>query len=615
MISRFSFSLIFAFYFSVSFHVIYGQVLNYETKVIIDNNGKKTTERTVLIQINNKDENWLSHVELKHNPSQEISCKYAYILNKEGNIVRKLKKKELITRSDLSYQTFYQDNLITEFDLYWNQYPYKIEYSYTIEENEYLYIAWWTPLFFKNVITMKSSLEVSLPADFKVGVSDPNVMFYQESAEDGRKILSWSSNICNKQRNESYSPATDKLIPVVKLVPKDFIYGVEGKTDSWSSFGGWVDKLNYGNDQLPLKEQWIIEKLVDGINDKSEVIKTIYHSLQDQTKYVNVSIDVGGLKSYPASYVCENKYGDCKALTTYMKAALKSVGIESFFTIVKAGANNIEIDTNFPSQQFNHVILMVPVRNDTIWLENTSSALPFNYLGTFTQNRYALVINGGKSKLVKTPELSAGDVLLERTYCFQTTKSNEVRADIDVIIRGESFENFRHFITEKDEERQIKEINRHQGIKGFNVESWNAVGFNRDSTFLHLNIAGMSSSILREIGGFCVINPLRIKLPDFTPPGERELDVLISLPINKLDKSVYDLESFAEKEIQVPEGITIENGYGQYRAFFQKTGNELTAVEEFVLYSGTVPIDDYADFYGFIDSIKKYKKKTAILIN
>lgn len=612
--TKFFHYILFTYLIGSSFQFTYGQVLNYKTKVIIENDGKKTTERTVLIQINNKDENWLSHVELLHNPKQKFSFNYAYILNKEGNTIKKLKKKELITRNYLSYQAFYQDDLITEFDMYWSQYPYRIEYSYTIEEEEYLNVALWTPLLFKNVITIKSSLEVILSSDFKVNVYHSDNVIFKESEEDDMKKLSWSSDMVSQLQNEIYSPTTEKLTPIVKVVPDEFKYGVAGKTDSWSSFGYWLDELNYGTDQLTLKEKKTIEKLVDSIKISKEIIKTIYHYLQDQTKYVNVAIDVGGLKSYPASYVCENKYGDCKALTTYMKAALKSVGIESYYTIIRAGDNNTEIDINFPSQQFNHVILMIPSEKDTIWLENTSNALPFNYLGTFTQNRYTLAIDGENSRLIKTPELSIEDVLIERNYNFQPKNNNEIKFNLDLVFRGKSFEKLRQFISEKDEDLQNNEINRHHGIKGFNVDNWDIIDFHRDSTFLRLNIAGTSSSSLREIGAFQVINPLKIKLPNFESPHERELDVVINFPINKSDKSEYNLQNFEQKEIQVPKGICINNKYGAYSAVLQKENNVLTIVEKFTLYTNNISIENYGAFYDFIDSINSYKKKTSILI-
>jgi transglutaminase-like putative cysteine protease len=592
----------------------YGQVINYETKIIIQNNGKKSTQRTILIQINCKDENWLSHIELLHNPSQDLSVNYANIQDLNGNIVRKIKKKDFITRNNLSYQSFYRDDLITEFDMYWNQYPYRIEYSYTVVEEEYLYVAWWTPLMFSNITTIKSSLEVMLPVDFDINIHSSGNARFNESVEDNRKVLIWQSNMVSKYQYEIFSPSTEKLIPIVKLVPISFDYGVPGKADSWSSFGLWLDKLNDGIDQLTIKEQQAVEKLASGINNRTEIIKAIYYYLQDQTKYVNVTIDVGGLKSYPATYVCENKYGDCKALTTYMKALLKSVGIESYYAIIKAGENDTEIDVNLPSQQFNHMILMVPSEQDTVWLENTSNALPFNYLGTFTQSRYALAINGEKSLLVKTPKLSIDDVLIERNYNFKVTSKQDVLVDLDLTLRGNSFERFRHLILQKDEELQIREINSQHGIKYFIIDRWNILDYHRDSVFLHLNITGTSSSILQKVGAFYVINPLNIKLPDFEKPNDRTLDVVINVPINRSDKSTYDLQSLNQKTFQIPDRIRIESQYGTYYADFWKNDNELIVEEKFTLYANTISMDKYESFYEFIKSINTYKKTTTILV-
>lgn len=593
--------------------MVCGQIVNYETKVTIADDGKKTTQRTVLIQINSKKENWLSHIELNHNPKQEFKLNYAQILDFKGNTVRKLKKKELITRNDLSNQTFYQDDLVTEFDLYWSEYPYRVEYSYTIKEEEYLYLAWWTPLYNSHVSTINGSLEVNIPSDYSFRINASENLILKESELEGRKVLSWKSTMVKSEsRDEIYSPPME--FPNIKIVPEEFKYGVLGKSESWSSFGNWLDQLNKGTDLLTLQEKWTVEKLIDGINNRNEIIKAIYYYLQDQTKYVNVAIDVGGLKSYPASYVYENKYGDCKALTTYMKAMLKSVGIESFYTIVKAGEKNTEIDLDLPSQQFNHVILMIPSEIDTLWLENTSSALPFDYLGTFTQNRHTLAINGEKSQLVKTPALSIDDVLLERSYNFQATDNNEVQIDLDLTLRGKEFEDFRYFISEKDEERQEDEVRMQNGFKDFKVNNWNVVGFNRDSAFLQLSVKGIYSSIIRQIGTFQVINPLRIALPDFEKPNVRKLDVSINFPINKSDKSTYNLQKFIRNEIQVPERINIENKYGLYSTDYSKNGNELIVEEKFTLFVNKISIKEYDDFYEFIDSINNYKKKAAILI-
>ena len=75
-----------------------------------------------------------------------------------------------------------------------------------------------------------------------------------------------------------------------------------------------------------------------------------------------------------------------------MKVMLNYVAIDSYVTLIKAGTDAAEIKKDFPSQQYNHVILAIPLVNGTIWLENTSNSLPFNYPGTFTMGRYAFTV-------------------------------------------------------------------------------------------------------------------------------------------------------------------------------------------------------------------------------
>ncbi len=255
-----------------SFQKSFSQVINYETKVTINDNGKKTTKRTVLVQVNNKQENWLSHIEMAHNPKQDFSFNYASIVDIYGNTIKKLKKKELITRNELSYQAFYQDDLITEFDLYWNQYPYRVEYSYTIEEDEYLYIAWWTPVLYTKVPTIECSLEINLPLDYKIHINSSGNITCEESGIEGRKIYSWRSSFVELPRTEVFSPPTLDLLPIIKIIPSEFKYGVTGSQDTWSSFGSWLNKLNEGTDQLTPQEKLTIEKLIEGIDNKKEII-------------------------------------------------------------------------------------------------------------------------------------------------------------------------------------------------------------------------------------------------------------------------------------------------------------------------------------------------------
>ena len=587
-----------------------GQVIQNDTKITINWNGKKITEKTILVQINNKQENWLSHVEINHDPKQNFSFKYAKLIDLDGKVFKKLKKKDLITRSDLSYQAFFQDDLVTEFDLYSNRYPYWLEYSYEIIEKEFISVCWWSPYIYKEVQVLNSSLKVTIPQSYKVHISQRGEFKYQELNAADENVYTWYYNNTQKVKDEIFSPPFSEYLPQVVIVPSQFNYGEKGSFDSWQQFGMWMANLNEGTDQLTESERYEIKELVKEVEDKREIIRILYKSLQNQTRYVNVAIDVGGLKSYSASYVKQNKYGDCKALTTYIKAMLKSVGIDSYYTLINAGENASKINAAFPSQQFNHVILTIPLNGDTIWLENTSNIAPINYLGVFTQNRKALMVNGPNSKLITTPALELEDVLTKRVYTFYLSNKQRWETEIRLHIKGELFEEFLYKIVNEDESDQLKVIRDNIGIEKYDLKEWNYT-HQDDSTFITIKSQGDVANPMRNFGRLKVINPLKIKIPEFEKPGLRKYSVRINYPINKLDSTVYLLKDTLD--IQFPANADVKSSFGKYSTSFNVVGSQVVVAEQFQLYRNEIPLKGYEEFYSFIQSILNYKRKSSII--
>src|SRR5690606_13605749 len=135
-----------------------------------------------------------------------------------------------------------------------------------------------------------------------------------------------------------YAPSPLEYLPAVMVVPKHFEYIKNGSFKDWVSFGNWQFDIMQGLNELPDKEKNKIQSILKDIDQDKEKIKALYHYLQDETRYINITIETGGLKPYPANYVAKNKYGDCKALTNYFKSILDYINIPSYYSIVYAGS-------------------------------------------------------------------------------------------------------------------------------------------------------------------------------------------------------------------------------------------------------------------------------------
>ncbi len=151
-------------------------------------------------------------------------------------------------------------------------------------------------------------------------------------------------------------------------------------------------------------KQKFIALTKDASSDKDKA-KILYNYLQKNTRYISIQIGIGGLEPFPASEVDRLGYGDCKALANYMRSMLSAVNIPSYYCIVKAGRRKESFHKTFANaQDGNHVILCIPFKNDTTWLECTSQNLPFGFLSDFTDDRDVVACTENGGVIMHTPK-------------------------------------------------------------------------------------------------------------------------------------------------------------------------------------------------------------------
>lgn len=364
---------------------------------------------------------------------------------------------------------------------------------------------------------------------------------------------------------------------------------------------------------LTESEKVKIASEISGVNDETEKIRKLYHYLQDNTRYINVSIDKGGIKPYPAMYVCENKYGDCKALTNCFKSILEHIGIKSYYTLVYAGEPNHKINKLFPASRFNHIILYIPLKNDTIWLDSTSKG-PFNYLGTFTQNREALVIDDIKGGIVKTPALQPNDVLETRSISITYKKEQPAEIHFENNFKGETFEKIRQLENSYNEQEKNQILRNYIIEKDLELIDYKIIQKERDYKDICLIYNAKSSSIYKKYGNEIIVNNIPFETPQINKPSERKLPLQIDYPICKTDTLNY---SFPEGYIlsSKPEDISIsEKTFGSYSIKFLQKENGIQVIKSMLINSGEYPLSEYQKFYDFCNKILNLEKGKHIIL-
>ncbi|MGK7390828.1 MAG: DUF3857 domain-containing protein [Candidatus Cyclobacteriaceae bacterium M2_1C_046] len=590
------------------------ELINYTTSISVVNN-RLETEESYLIQVNKPQGDHVGEISLLYQDGDKLDIVEAYILDENGDKVRKVKKKEVITRSNFSASTFHEDNMVKEFTLKWHQYPYQIYYRYKTITHPFLYIAHWIPYIQPNIPTRNAVLKVEVPGDYEVLTNVNGEYEFKKDEIDDAYLYSWHAKNLAAVTKEKLSPPLYELLPKIAVIPKNFTYGTPGSFESWASFGEWQENLIHNLDVLPQREKNKVDELLQGIDDKKEIIKVLYNYMQDNTRYINVAIDIGGLKPYPASYVSDNKYGDCKALTIYMKALLKYAGVNSYYTIIHAGDSPVKIDTSFPGQQFNHVILNAPLANDTVWLENTANYLPVNYLGTFTQNRYALVVDGQNSRLIKTPALHMDQVVVKNIFEIKLNEQGDGEVNISRTLRGDDFDSYKYYQHNYKKEELTPLITGYLNFTDYELINYDLVYPDRDKPEMNVVINLIVKDQLKEYGSTLALKPVGFSTIELEKPGLRKHVLRIPFPRNQIDSLTYDLTNFQNYELELPEEINIQNKYFIYKETYELRENKLVIKRHFLLPAGEYSVKDYASFYAAMKEIDEANRKSVITLN
>lgn len=317
-------------------------------------------------------------------------------------------KKNTYTKKDMTSLNYGEglvpEGKVTYFSVNAPSYPITIERNYTVKyKGLFSYPGnYFHPPYHA---VEKAVFEVEAPADLSFRYKLLNCNYQPQVTRDGSKELyHWEVKNLAAYKSEKHSGGSDYYVPQVLLAPNKFqLDDYEGDMTSWKNFGEWIRNLYLKTTDLKEDRKAFFKDLVKNAADDKEKARILYNYLQSNMRYVSIQLGIGGLRPFPASFVDNKKYGDCKALSNYLKSALDAVGVKSNVVIIEGGMNPGLVLDDFPANSFNHVILCVPQPKDTIWLECTSTTLPFAELGPFTENRKAMIVTENGGVLVNTP--------------------------------------------------------------------------------------------------------------------------------------------------------------------------------------------------------------------
>jgi len=409
-----------------------------------------------------------------------ISYLRGAVYDAQGHLLHQLRAAEVHDQGlGSSGGSLMTDTRVRYADLRQPTTPYTVEFDYEVVSENTLFYPSFQPQHDENVSIEGATLQVTTPTALPLRFQEQLLPAGAASAPTvagSQTTYRWQLPAAPAVEEEPLAPPLAELLPAVHLAPATFeVQGHPGSLASWQSLGQWVYQLGQGRDALPPALTARMAQLITVAPDPRERARRVYEFLQGSTRYISVQLGLGGWQTAPASAVVTGGYGDCKALSNYTCALLKAAGLPAYVALVGAGAEHADVRAAFPSSQFNHAILCMPLAAhgaapaDTVWLECTSQTEAFGYMGSFTGNRHALLLTPEGGRLVATPRYGAQANRQQRRTDLWLDASGGAKATVRTRRLGLAQDRYAQLLHDADPEEQKKYVSNRLRLSHFTI--------------------------------------------------------------------------------------------------------------------------------------------------
>ncbi|WP_313581904.1 DUF3857 domain-containing protein [Chishuiella sp.] len=575
----------------------------------------KYTEDVVITVLNKAGDSYVN-ARSNYNPNTKIDLFEATLLDSNGKEVKKFKSKDFNDQSYITDGQMYTDERIKYLNFTPISYPYTLHYKIISTIKNTLFIPRWFPIIAPNLAIEKAIYQFNNKTNSTIRLKENNFNHFNVVKSGDINNLKYELIDIPAFEEEDNMINLRDFFPSVILASNQInIDGRKGTFDNWNDYGKWsYENLIQGKLDLTSNQKLYFQDLVKNAKTDREKVQILYKHLQNKVRYIGVQLGIGGLSPFPASYVESKSYGDCKALSNYMISMLDAVGIKAYHTILYAGRQPIDIDDKMMYQQGNHMIVYVPLKDETIWLEATSQTAPFNYLGDFAGNRKVFVIENEGGKIISAQQFNTEDNQLLVNGKASLASDGTLNFEFTENSRGLLYQNFASLsqLSEKDLDIRLK--NRFSNFPGINFKTkkftnnWENAVFTSDFNFSIPNYAKIQ-------GNNIIVNIIPINREETSVKKSKnrmfdfmigtgyidEVSYILSLPAG------YDMPTFFEP-------INVKSIFGEYTLQIipkDKTNFEIKRI--YKQFSGKFSKDKFNDYVDFRRQIAGYDNTKLLL--
>lgn len=568
-----------------------------EINKIDDVSYKKTSVITIL----NKDAIPYTIPRIAYEKGDRVSNVKVVIYDEQGNKIKNYSKSDFTDIAANPQGTFYSDNRMLFLPFTATSFPYTVEFSYEINDENTVFIPDFVPFSEYNVSLEESDFSIINKSgiNLRSKVYESPFGYASVSTVSDGKNKSYAFKNIPAIDNRQMVPTPQGILPKVSFSLDQFnLKGKHGSIASWADFGTWYyrDLLMPVSVSTPQIKAEIASLNLSGTIE--EKVKRIYQYMQSKTRYIFVALGIGGWQPMLPDEVQKKGYGDCKGLTNYMKTLLDEAGIKSYYAIINLNPSPVSFDKDFPKMAGNHVILTIPTEKGNIWLENTSQQMAYNHLSFSTTDRNVLMVKPDGIEIQQTPSYSAEENKEKQVVHIQVNPDKTITGKAQLSYKGTQYDfNLMYLmLSEKEKVDIVKKVFSTLDFESIEMKN---LKNDRDLATLHFDLNFKALNYSKPVGDSFIFRAVPIyKDGLYHSDSVRDLPFENKFSYQDESEIIYELPSNYYAE-EIPRNGNVISEFGTYSVAFEKQDGKLVVKRQVKINKGIYPKEKYNEYVAF----------------
>jgi hypothetical protein len=501
------------------------------------------------------------------------------VYDSSGKLILRRGKGDMEKYCGFSEFQLYSDICDYYLNLGAGNYPFTVEYEVTQAINSLFVWPGWRPQWFIPVDT--SIYELTTQAEFKYrtkitgDVGKPAV-----SESKGKKTQTWVLFDLPAFKTEPFMPPSGLYTPGLDFVVDKFKYGkYDIDCTDWSAASRSIENLMKGAFKLSKAQQLTLDSLIPTRPATSQGCDRLHDFLSKRSRYVAVSIGVGGWQPHSSDITFAHGYGDCKDLSTMYASMLRQAGLTAKLALIMTRDDG-RTDPTFSWLNFNHEILYYIQGADTVWVDPTCFSCRLGDLPSTDEGVFVLAVDSVCGMIVQTPVSLPEENAITRKASVNLNDDLSVSVVIDLLAVGNPGSDLQGLAGTLPALEFAEKLKRYQSIvsEALQIKECKVETSETDLSEIRIVLHGNIQRFARQVNGKLYFD-LSI-LPtqsqsELVDLNLRRYPIEFKYPYTLID--TISVQIPAEYQIsQIPKDTSASDQYGMFRVSSQSSGNQVT---------------------------------------